>query len=210
MARVSWPPSLGNAKIQGVMELAVKTVQAQQARCHAFVVHSPLISHNGEREFAIPFLFFLRYGREGVPVPLKFNGGPLCYLDHGVMAHLKAFNPFTKSNNRFSGLRLGPIVAAVLFTLILFYTTEFRRRSWSCKTWATCFGGRPHNYKHWDDVDPELRVDSFEKTLHDGTVFFHRQTVENTKTTSRRGATSTTSWIWSSLPTWISPTSRWV
>lgn len=100
------------------------------------------------------------------------------------MANLKAFSRFSNLNginkfNRFSGVRLGPIIAAVLFTLVLFYTTEFRRRSWSCKTWATCLGGRPHSYKHWDDVDPELRVDSFEKTLHDGTVFFHRQTVEN-------------------------------
>ncbi|KAI0097213.1 Anp1-domain-containing protein [Nemania sp. FL0031] len=100
------------------------------------------------------------------------------------MAHLKAFNVFANLNginkfNRFNGIRLGPIIAAVLFTLVLFYTTEFRRRSWSCKTWATCLGGRPHSYKHWDDVDPDLRVDSFEKTLHDGTVFFHRQTVEN-------------------------------
>ncbi|KAI0531893.1 Anp1-domain-containing protein [Xylaria digitata] len=82
-------------------------------------------------------------------------------------------------SNRFSGFRLGPIIAAVFFTLILFYTTEFRRRSWSCKTWATCLGGRSHSYQHWGDVDPELRIDVFEKTLHDGTVLFHRQTVEN-------------------------------
>ncbi|KAF2969104.1 hypothetical protein GQX73_g4474 [Xylaria multiplex] len=82
-------------------------------------------------------------------------------------------------SNRFSSFRLGPIIAAVFFTLLLFYTTEFRRRSWSCKTWATCLGGRSHSYKHWDDVDPELRIDVFEKTLHDGTLLFHRQTVEN-------------------------------
>ncbi|KAI3335447.1 Anp1-domain-containing protein [Ustulina deusta] len=91
---------------------------------------------------------------------------------------LNSLNRLNKSN-RFSGFRLGPVIAAVLFTLLLFYTTEFRRRSWSCKTWATCLGGRPHSYKHWDDVDPELRIDVFEKTLHDGTLFFHRQTVEN-------------------------------
>ncbi|KAI8632875.1 glycosyltransferase family 62 protein [Xylariaceae sp. FL1651] len=100
------------------------------------------------------------------------------------MAHLKSFNRFSNFNrlnkfNRFSGVRLGPIIAAFFFALLLFYTTEFRRRSWSCKTWATCLVGRPHSYKHWEDVDPELRIDSFEKTLHDGTVFFHRQTVEN-------------------------------
>jgi hypothetical protein len=100
------------------------------------------------------------------------------------MANLKAFSRFSNFNgmnkfNRLNGVRLGPIIAAIVFTLVLFYTTEFRRRSWSCKTWATCLGGRPHSYKHWDDVDPELRVDSFEKTLHDGTLFFHRQTVEN-------------------------------
>ncbi|KAI1825887.1 glycosyltransferase family 62 protein [Xylaria intraflava] len=104
------------------------------------------------------------------------------------MAHLEAFNAlaglskFTRLNkfNRFSGVRLGPIVAAFFFALLLFYTTEFRHRSWSCKTWSTCLlGARPHSYKHWGDVDPELRIDSFEKTLHDGTVFFHRQTVEN-------------------------------
>ncbi|KAI0411864.1 Anp1-domain-containing protein [Xylaria grammica] len=87
-------------------------------------------------------------------------------------------NRLSKSN-RFSGFRFGPVIAAVLFTLLLFYTTEFRRRSWSCKTWATCLGGRPHSYKHWDDIDPELKIDVFEKTLHDGTVLFHRQTVEN-------------------------------
>ncbi|KAI0453352.1 Anp1-domain-containing protein [Xylaria acuta] len=98
------------------------------------------------------------------------------------MAHLKAFNKFSNLNkfNRFSGIRLGPVIAAVLFTLVLFYTTEFRRRSWSCKTWATCFfGGRPHSYKHWDDVDPEFKIASFERTLHDGTLLFHRQTVED-------------------------------
>ncbi|KAK5636430.1 hypothetical protein RRF57_012142 [Xylaria bambusicola] len=84
------------------------------------------------------------------------------------------------NSNRFSGLRLGPIVAAVLFTLLLLYTTEFRRRSWSCKDWTTCLmGGRSHSYKHWDDVDPEFKVDTFERTLHDGTVYFHRQTVDN-------------------------------
>ncbi|KAH8163479.1 hypothetical protein CIB48_g4768 [Xylaria polymorpha] len=100
------------------------------------------------------------------------------------MSHMKAFNTLGNLNrlgkfNRFNGFRLGPVIAAVLFTLVLFYTTEFRRRSWSCKTWATCFGGRPHSYQHWDDVDPELRIDSFENTLHDGTLLFHRQTVEN-------------------------------
>ncbi|KAI0803629.1 Anp1-domain-containing protein [Xylaria sp. FL0064] len=96
------------------------------------------------------------------------------------LSKLNNLNRLNKSN-RFSGVRLGPIVAAVLFTLVLFYTTEFqfRHRSWSCKTWGQCFGGRPHSYKHWDDVDPELRIDVFEKTLHDGTLFFHRQTVEN-------------------------------
>ncbi|RYC65558.1 hypothetical protein CHU98_g669 [Xylaria longipes] len=97
------------------------------------------------------------------------------------MDHLKASNKFSNLNkfNKFSGVRLVPVIAAVLFTFILFYTTEFRRLSWSCKTWATCLGGRPHNHKHWDDIDPEFRVDSFEKTLHDGTLHFHRQTVEN-------------------------------
>ncbi|KAI1295736.1 Anp1-domain-containing protein [Xylaria venustula] len=84
-----------------------------------------------------------------------------------------------KKSNRFNGVRLGPVIAAVLVTLILFYTTEFRRRSWSCKTWATCLGGRPHSYQHWGDVDPDLRIDAYEKTLHDGTLLFHRQTVDN-------------------------------
>jgi mannan polymerase complexes MNN9 subunit len=108
------------------------------------------------------------------------------------MAHLKAFNGFSNLNisklssfnrlnkfNRFSGVRLGPIIAASFFALLLFYTTEFRRISWSCKTWTSCLGGRPHSYKHWGDVDPELKIDRFEKTLHDDTLFFHRQTVEN-------------------------------
>ncbi|KAI1432028.1 Anp1-domain-containing protein [Xylaria sp. CBS 124048] len=99
------------------------------------------------------------------------------------MAHLKALRDFARLNkfNRFSGVRLGPLIAAFLFALFLFYTTEFRHRSWSCKSWSTCLllGGRSHAYKHWGDVDPGLRVDSFEKTLHDGTLHFHRQTVEN-------------------------------
>ncbi|KAI1161711.1 Anp1-domain-containing protein [Nemania serpens] len=100
------------------------------------------------------------------------------------MAHLKVLSRLSNLSrlnklNRLSGFRLGPIVAAVLFTLLLFYTTEFRRRSWSCKTWAACLSGQSHSYKHWDDVDPSLRVDAFERTLRDGTVFFHRQTVEN-------------------------------
>ncbi|KAI3321655.1 glycosyltransferase family 62 protein [Xylariaceae sp. AK1471] len=130
-----------------------------------------------------------------------FDDALFTCLDHGAMAHLKAFNRFSSFNklsnfnkfgnfnisgfnrlnkhNRFSGVRLGPIIAAFFFALLLFYTTEFRRISWSCKTWATCLGGRPHSYKHWGDIDPELRIDSFEKTLHDDTLFFHRQTVEN-------------------------------
>ncbi|KAI0204015.1 Anp1-domain-containing protein [Astrocystis sublimbata] len=100
------------------------------------------------------------------------------------MSHMKAFSNWSnfssRSNkfNRFSGVRFGPILAAILVTLVLFYTTEFRRRSWSCATWATCLRGRPHTYNHWDDVDPDYKIDSFEKNLHDGTLLFHRQTVE--------------------------------
>jgi mannan polymerase complexes MNN9 subunit len=101
------------------------------------------------------------------------------YKQFRRFSNLNRFN-FNGSNkfNRFNSVRLGPIIAAFFFALLLFFTTEFRRTSWSCKTWATCLA-RPHSYKHWDDVDPELKIDKFEKTLQDGTLFFHRQTVEN-------------------------------
>ena len=110
------------------------------------------------------------------------SGGLCCLLRtmETFNTKLSSLNRLNNSN-RFSGFRLGPILAAVLFTLALFYTIEVRDRSWSCKDWKTCLvGGRAHKYHHWDDVDPEFKVDTFEKTLHDGTLHFHRQTVDNT------------------------------
>ncbi|KAI2639244.1 Anp1-domain-containing protein [Xylaria nigripes] len=95
------------------------------------------------------------------------------------MEHLNALNNFIRLNKpkRFSGVRLVSITAAVFFALLLLYTAVgFRKRSW---TWAECVVNSPHNYKHWGDVDPELRIDSFEKTLRDGTLYFHRQIVDN-------------------------------
>ncbi|KAI1488936.1 Anp1-domain-containing protein [Biscogniauxia mediterranea] len=82
---------------------------------------------------------------------------------------------------RFNHNRLGLIFAACILTLILFQTTEFRKRSWSCKTLSSCIGPgvRPHTYHHWDNVDENLRVLTSEKTLHDGTLFFHRQTEDS-------------------------------
>ncbi|KAI5925846.1 Anp1-domain-containing protein [Camillea tinctor] len=79
---------------------------------------------------------------------------------------------------RFNFNRLGLIFVACILTLILFQTTEFRKRSWSCKTLSSCVGPgvRPHTYHHWDKVDENLDVFISEKTLRDGTVFYHRQT----------------------------------
>ncbi|KAI0154149.1 Anp1-domain-containing protein [Xylariaceae sp. FL1272] len=99
------------------------------------------------------------------------------------MAHMKAFNKlksYTRlSVNRYAVSRIVFTLTALFFAVAIFYGTEFRRRSWSCKTLASCFGGRSHSYQHWDDVDPDFKLDVFEKTLHDGTLMFHRQTVQN-------------------------------
>ncbi|KAI1504931.1 Anp1-domain-containing protein [Biscogniauxia marginata] len=92
-------------------------------------------------------------------------------IEYGIMAGAVRFN----SN------RLGLIAIAIIITFILFQTTEFRKRSWSCKTLSSCIGPgvRPHTYHHWDNVDENLKVATSEKTFRDGTVLFHRQTEDS-------------------------------
>ncbi|KAI1245952.1 hypothetical protein MGN70_012847 [Eutypa lata] len=68
--------------------------------------------------------------------------------------------------------RLAAIASALFITLILFYTTEPRRRSFSCKTFESCLAGRPHAYTHPLPVEPAIYED--ERTLRDGTLHFTR------------------------------------
>ncbi len=69
--------------------------------------------------------------------------------------------------------RMAAVASALFITLILFYTTEPRRRSFSCKTLETCLAGRPHSYKHALPVEPAVWED--ERTLRDGTRHFVRE-----------------------------------
>lgn len=69
--------------------------------------------------------------------------------------------------------RLAAIACALLFTLLLFYTTEPRRRSFSCKTFESCLAGRPHTYQHALPVEPTIWED--EAVLRDGTRYFVRE-----------------------------------
>ncbi|KAI1080463.1 glycosyltransferase family 62 protein [Whalleya microplaca] len=76
-------------------------------------------------------------------------------------------------------LRWGRIATSLLICIVVFYTLEPRKRAWSCKTLASCLGGRPHVYKHWngDGAPVDFAIGQNEKTLHDGTVFYHRRIV---------------------------------
>ncbi|KAI1326993.1 glycosyltransferase family 62 protein [Xylariaceae sp. FL0255] len=108
-------------------------------------------------------------------------------MEEVAMSTSKAFKQFKFNRlsrygiNRFSLSRIGFVLAAFSLALLLVFTTEFRKRSWSCKTFASCLtgGGMSHSYQHWDDVDPDFKVDTFEKTMRDGTLYFHRQKSEN-------------------------------
>ncbi|RYO78629.1 hypothetical protein DL766_008036 [Monosporascus sp. MC13-8B] len=69
--------------------------------------------------------------------------------------------------------RLAAIASAIFITLILFYTTEPRRRSFSCKTFESCLAGRPHSYQHALPVEPTIYEN--EQALRDGTRYFTRE-----------------------------------
>ncbi|KAI6089282.1 glycosyltransferase family 62 protein [Hypoxylon rubiginosum] len=69
-------------------------------------------------------------------------------------------------------------VASFLILFVLFHSLEPRRRAWSCKTLSSCLGGNhPPAYKHWDGVPLDFTVGKNERTLSDGTVFYHRHIV---------------------------------
>ncbi|KAI0390643.1 glycosyltransferase family 62 protein [Xylariaceae sp. FL0594] len=74
----------------------------------------------------------------------------------------------------------GSLLALFLFIIFIFSTTELRNGSWMCKAYLPCVlpWGQRWTYRHWGTVDPELRLDVYEKTLRDGTLHFHRQTAE--------------------------------
>ncbi|KAI4868041.1 glycosyltransferase family 62 protein [Hypoxylon rubiginosum] len=80
---------------------------------------------------------------------------------------------------RFAPNRLVLIsISSLLLLFVLFHSFEPRRRAWSCKTLSSCLGGNhPPAYKHWDGVPLDLAVGKNEKTLSDGTVFYHRHIV---------------------------------
>ncbi|KAK9425531.1 putative Anp1-domain-containing protein [Seiridium unicorne] len=63
--------------------------------------------------------------------------------------------------------------AVVLIILFLSYTTEPRRRSYSCKTLKSCVWSAQHRYAHPPPADPVVVYRS--KTLNDGTQSFERE-----------------------------------
>ncbi|KAH9995461.1 glycosyltransferase family 62 protein [Xylariaceae sp. FL0662B] len=82
-------------------------------------------------------------------------------------------------------LRWSALLNALLVILILFYTLDPWRSSWSCKTLESCLGGRPRVYRHWDGTTgtADLAIGQNQKTLHDGTVFYQRRIVHTTPDT---------------------------
>lgn len=67
------------------------------------------------------------------------------------------------------------IAAVIVTVLFLSYTTEPRRRSYSCKTLKSCIWGGQHRYVHPPPVEPVIVHRS--KTLNDGTEYFERETL---------------------------------
>ncbi|KAI0133003.1 Anp1-domain-containing protein [Xylariales sp. AK1849] len=74
---------------------------------------------------------------------------------------------------RLNYTRLSAISAALLFLLLLFYTTEPRRRSLSCKTLWSCVGNRPHRYPHHLPQHPKFNQRG--GTLRDGSHYIERE-----------------------------------
>ncbi|KAI1141080.1 glycosyltransferase family 62 protein [Hypoxylon sp. FL0543] len=69
-------------------------------------------------------------------------------------------------------------IAVLLVVFVLFHSFEPRKRAWSCKTLSSCLGGNhPPTYKHWDGVPLDFAIGKTEKTLSDGTVFYHQRIV---------------------------------
>ncbi|KAI2634762.1 glycosyltransferase family 62 protein [Hypomontagnella submonticulosa] len=69
-------------------------------------------------------------------------------------------------------------IGSFLILFLLFHSFEPRKRAWSCKTVASCLGGsHAPSYKHWNGVPLDLAIGQAEKTLSDGTVFYHQQIV---------------------------------
>lgn len=63
--------------------------------------------------------------------------------------------------------------AVIIIVLFLSYTTEPRRRSYSCKTLNSCIWSAQHRYAHPLPVKPVVVHRS--KTLNDGTEYFERE-----------------------------------
>ena len=82
--------------------------------------------------------------------------------------------------------RLAAVACALFFTLLLFYTTEPRRRSFSCKTFESCLAGRPHTYQHPLPVEPAVWED--EAVLRDGTRHFVRELGRHSRSSSGSGS----------------------
>lgn len=64
---------------------------------------------------------------------------------------------------------------ALVLLFVLYYTTEPRRRAYSCKTFWSCIGNQPARYHHPLPVEPQILEN--EARLRDGTVYFSRQLV---------------------------------
>ncbi|KAH8197995.1 hypothetical protein TruAng_007820 [Truncatella angustata] len=74
-------------------------------------------------------------------------------------------------SNRFTA-----VAVIVTIILILFYTTEPRRRSYSCKTLKSCLWSPQHHYRQPAPAEPVIVQRS--RTLRDGTELFERETMD--------------------------------
>ncbi|KXJ93926.1 Anp1-domain-containing protein [Microdochium bolleyi] len=83
---------------------------------------------------------------------------------------------------RYYTRRYGAFITAVILILVVLYTTEPRRRAYSCKTFGSCIDINPHTYSHAYPRNAQLG--EFEETLADGTIHYTRELFTRDKTAS--------------------------
>ncbi|KAI1101491.1 glycosyltransferase family 62 protein [Jackrogersella minutella] len=124
-----------------------------------------------------PFFFFFLTRKS---LALKKNAGANFHsFARSHKISLKFYHGDMANRMRFATNRqILIVIACALAVFVLFHSFEPRKRAWSCKTLSSCLGGNhPPAYKHWDGVPLDLAVGKNEKTLSDGTVFYHQHIV---------------------------------